>query len=287
VTGPLGFLVADGSVDAQVMLSVYPSAQALRRLVEPREPHAYAGNQLARVKDSGREFAELRPFHAGDRARDVNWRATARTGSIWVNQRHPDRSTDVILLVDAFSDAVLPAAVRAASALARAYLEHRDRVGLVSIGGVITWMRPGGGTRQEYLLVQTLLDTSAFVNVADKTISQVPPNVIPRKALVFALSPLEDERFVRALVDLRSRGIDVVALEVSPLPYTDRGRGSAGDIAYRLWVMQRDVTRSRLREMGIPVVVWTEPEPLAPAVEEVAAWPRVAQFVGSSRVGPR
>ena len=63
----------------------------------------------------------------GDRLRSINWRASARRGELIVNDRHPERNTDVILFLDSFAEArtaraesTLDRAVRAAATLARA-----------------------------------------------------------------------------------------------------------------------------------------------------------------------
>ena len=109
--------------------------------------------------------------------------------------------------------------MRAADSLVTAYLRGRDRVGLVSFGGFLQWVRPGMGLRQQYAVIDTLLATREFVNVAWKGIGLVPPRVLPAKSMVIAVTPLEDERVLRAMVDLRARGIDLVVVEVSPLPF--------------------------------------------------------------------
>jgi uncharacterized protein (DUF58 family) len=275
-TGPLGLLVAEHRVAATLDLQVLPSAETLRRLVRPVESRATAGNQVAKTHQRGLEFADIRPFAPGDRPRDMNWRATAPHGTLHVNVQHPDRSTDVVLVVDAFSETTLPSAVRAANSLAHAYLKYRDRVGLVSMGGLTEWLRPGAGLRQEYLLVQTLLQAQVFASVADRGIDQLPPDVLPRKAMVVAFSPLEDERFRRLLVDLRTRGIDLVVIEVSPEGIVLPAVGRTGKTAHRLWLLQRDLVRNQLRALGIPVVVWNADAPLALQVEEISKWPRVA-----------
>jgi uncharacterized protein (DUF58 family) len=280
VWGPLGLLVAQRRFRADVDISVYPQLQTLRRLARPQEPIAAAGNQVARVKDDGVDFAEVRDFVLGDRARDVNWRVTARRGVLSVNQHHPERSADVVLFVDTFSSTSLEWSVRVATSLVAAYLRNRDRVGVVSLGGIIRWMRPGGGRRQEYLLVQHLLESTVFASTADKDLQQLPPRVLPRKSLVIGVSALEDRRYVESIVDLQGRGVDVVVVEISSDTLTPRTAGMVGETAFRLWILQREATRSRLRELGIPVVVWDHEQPLAPVIEEVAAWPRFARQAG-------
>jgi uncharacterized protein (DUF58 family) len=56
----------------------------------------------------------------------------------------------VIVFLDTFTEAArslsegtLELGVRAAASLAAQYLERRDRVGLVSFGGILNWLLPG------------------------------------------------------------------------------------------------------------------------------------------------
>jgi uncharacterized protein (DUF58 family) len=271
---PVGFLRADGRCAEQHRLIVYPQPQALRRLVRAHQTQPAAGSHLARAKGAGVEFADIRPFASGDRVREINWRASARRAGLWVNERHPDRSSDVVLFLDTFGGPTLAAAVRAADSLATAYLAQHDRVGLVSFGGVMHWLRPGMGLRQQYLVVDTLLSTVPFASVAWKDIALVPPRVLPPKALVLAITPLEDERACQALINLRSRGIDLVIIEVSPVSHVAAAPGPTGEIAYRLWRLTRDAQRDNFRALGVPTVEWCEAQPLTPAIEELLAWRR-------------
>jgi len=277
---PLGLLETDGHSTGRLPLVVYPRPETLRRLVRAQQVQTAPGLQLAAVKGEGIEFADARPFVPGDRVREVNWRITARRGAVWVNQRHPERSTDLVLFLDTFGDPTLPAAVRAASSLAAGYLVQRDRVGLIGFGGVLRWIRPGVGLRQEYLLIDALLATRVFPSVAWKGITLLPPRVLPPKALVVAVSPLEDDRALTALLDLRDRGIDLVILEVSPLACMSAPTDEAEALAQRLWRLRRAELRDRYRDLGIPTVEWSEGKPLAAAIEEVRAWPRCSRRVG-------
>ena len=86
-------------------LRVYPSPERLQRMIAPLETQAYAGNQVARVKGDGLEFADTRAYVPGDRLRSINWRASARRGELIVNDRHPERNTDVIVFLDSFAEA--------------------------------------------------------------------------------------------------------------------------------------------------------------------------------------
>jgi uncharacterized protein (DUF58 family) len=275
----LGLFVAVGTIGADLPLTVYPAAQTLRRLVDPLEPVAIAGNHVTRLRSSGSEFADLRPYVAGDRARDINWRASARHSSLWVEQRHPERSTDVVLLLDTYTELMLPEAVRVVYSLVDAYLAQRDRVGLVRFGGTLGWIRAGSGPRQRYVVVRELLAASVFASVARRGIEQIPAHMLPPRALVLAVSPLLDDRMSSLLPGLRARGLDLVVLEMSPASHAAPAPGPAGEAAFRLWVLERDVRRAAMREMGIPVVRCDAERPLASVLEEVRAWPRHARFL--------
>ena len=157
----------------------------------------------------------------------MNWRATAKRGVMWVNDRNPDRSTDAVLFVDlSRPERKLAAAVRATHTLASAYLAGRYRVGLITFGGTVAWVRPRMGVRQQYLIVDALLSAAVFENQAWKGIDVLPRRVLPPKALVVAVLLMEDERVLTVLVDMRARGIDVVTVEVSPVPYNPPGPGA-------------------------------------------------------------
>jgi uncharacterized protein (DUF58 family) len=112
-----------------------PREEQLRSLLRPRETQPYVGEEVSRRRGDGIEFADIRPFAFGDMVTRINWRATARRGELWVNDRHPERNTDIVLFLDSFTEArrgeasTLDLALRAAATLARGYIGKRDRVG--------------------------------------------------------------------------------------------------------------------------------------------------------------
>ncbi len=278
---PLGFLVDEGSARRLASLRVYPGEEEVRRLLTPLETQLTTGNEVARVKGDGIEFADIRPFVAGDRIRRINWRATARRGDLWVNEAHPERNTDVIIFLDSFTEArlgnrgTLDMAVRAASSLASRYLARRDRVGLVGFGGVLRWLLPGAGTVQAYRIADALLDTEIVFSYAWKDVEILPRRTLPPQALVIALSPLLDERAVSALLDLRARGFDLAVVDVSPLPFSPPGP-RLDALAHRVWRLQREALRYRYERAGVAVAAWRDGEPLQVSIEEVRSYRRHA-----------
>src|SRR5262249_19230300 len=100
-----GLVVDEQVVDPQLQLRVYPSAERLQRLLRPLETQPFVGNQVARAKGDGIEYADIRPFVPGDRLRRINWRASARRQTLLVNESHPERNADVVLFLDIFAEA--------------------------------------------------------------------------------------------------------------------------------------------------------------------------------------
>jgi uncharacterized protein (DUF58 family) len=282
-----GLLRRETVLDRRVALKVYPAEEFVRTLLRPLETQVFAGNYVARQKAEGIEFADLRPFVPGDRVRHVNWRASARRGELWVNEHHAERNADVVILLDSFAEArrgdrtTLDPALRAAATLAARYLREKDRVGFVTFGGIVNWLLPSSGAVQLYRIVDAMLDTQIVLSYAWRDVGTLPRRTLPPQALVLTLTPLLDERFEAALLDLRGRGFDLVVIEISPLSLVPMPRSELGAIAEKLWRLRRDAIRGRLARAGIPVAVWGDESSLAAALEEVSASRRRARVVSA------
>ncbi|HEX4324849.1 MAG TPA: DUF58 domain-containing protein [Gaiellaceae bacterium] len=279
----LGLRSWEGSAGEARRLRVFPSEETLRSLVAPLETQVFAGNQVSRARGEGIEFADLREWQPGDRLRRVNWRATALRGSVWVNEQHLERNTDVVLFLDTFAEVRVEGrstndrAVRAAATLAHGYLQRRDRVGLVGFGGFLSWLVPAMGMRQLYAIIDALLTSQIVASYALRGVDVLPPRTLPPKALVLAITPLLDDRTAAALLDLRARGYDLIVVEVSPVEMVAPARGSSADLAYRLWRLSREALRWHYEQVGVPVVTWREDVPLAVPLEEVNAFRHLAR----------
>jgi uncharacterized protein (DUF58 family) len=278
-------LVADEhEIELGKPLRVYAEHEALRAVARPQETEASVGDEVAREKGEGIELAELRPFVEGDDLRRVNWRATARTGELVVNQLHPERNTAVVLLLDVLTDirgprgAPLDDCVRAAGALAERYLARRDRVGLLAVGSGLRWLRPASGAAQVHRIVDTLLEVRGLVVGKEPRPLAIPVRTIPSKALVLAISPLLDDAIVRTVLELRGRGFDLAVVEVPPFPYLDV-EGEQAELAARLLRLERDLLRSRLRARGIAVVEWFEDGSLEATMRAMEEFRRRARVV--------
>jgi uncharacterized protein (DUF58 family) len=274
VLGPVSALVSGAGgllersfTSTTLALSVRPREEPVRSLPRSSRVRVPAGDRLARLRGDGIELAEVRPELPGEHYRRINWRATARRGVTHVTLRHPEQSTDVVLFVDTFSHRQMTRVLEVTSAAAAAYLAHRDRVGLVCFGGVLDWIEAGAGPRQLERIRSRLAATSPFFSYAWKTIDRIPVRAMPNGALVVAVTPLGDERFMSALAAIRARGHEVVVVELAeadrPVLPTD---SPAVEVAVRLTGMEREDQRHRLFVRGMPVATLRPGQPLETAL---------------------
>jgi len=204
----------------------------------------------------------------------VNWRASLRLGTLYVTQHHLERNADVVLMLDTLGDVGMPPAsaldlgVSATASLAAAYLARKDRVGLITYGGTIDWVRPGSGRVQYERLADTLLRANVVFTYVAKDLTRVAPRVLPAHALVVAVTSLLDPRFTTAALDLAARGFDLAVVLVSPVEITRSvvGGSRIDDLACRLWQLDRRAAIHAFRRQGIAVFDWSPSEPFEQAL---------------------
>ncbi|MCA1842359.1 MAG: hypothetical protein LC792_04065, partial [Actinobacteria bacterium] len=72
----------------------------------------------------------------------------------------------------------------------------------------------------------------------------------------------------------RGRGVDLAVIELPPEDRTTPGPGHGGELAYRLWHLEREVLRNRLAALGVAVVQWREGRTIQELLEEVRTFRR-------------
>jgi hypothetical protein len=132
------------------------------------------------------------------------------------------------------------------------------------------------GTTQRYRLVETMLETGVEPTYTWRDVNLIPARILPTAALVIGLTPLVDPRFIAALEDLRGRRFDVAVVEVDPVPLVTPGRSETDRLAYRLWLLEREVLRAQLVARGIGVATWGDTD-LDTALQEVRTFRRYAR----------
>jgi uncharacterized protein (DUF58 family) len=270
VWGPLGLAAAEAQYRVPAAVAVYPRQAPIRYLPYPLRTQTFVGNYVSPTQGEGIEPGDIRPFAPGDQIRHVNWRATLKLGPLHVTRHHQERNADVVLLLDTLSEVgpdggtVVDAVARGAAALAAAYLARKDRVGLIEYGGQPRWVRPGAGRAHLERLLDALLSASVVFTYVERDLDLVPRRILPPQALVVALSPLLDRRFVRVATDLAARGFDLLIIAVSPIPAARAAarRSAVAEVAARLWTLERRAELDEYRRRGLTIVEWDGAEPL-------------------------
>jgi uncharacterized protein (DUF58 family) len=246
-------------------LEVFPVPAQARLTPVPVRLPARLGENATRQLGEGVEVIGVRPHVWGERQRRIHWPSTTRRGSIQLSEFGAERAVDTVMLLDALGDfrdpatgtSTLDETLRAAAGLTRAYLRRHDRIGLVSIGGTLRWLRAGSGEQHFYRIVQTVLEVRKDLGYRTPELSRLPPGALPAGALVYCFTPLADQRVLDVLADLTDRGNPLVVVELpTGEPAVDPEDESAA-LALRLWRADRDAMRFALRNRGIPVVTHT------------------------------
>ena len=262
-----------------------PSTAPFRSHGEAPQPLGLVGSNRSRRTGEGTEFAGIRPFHAGDRLRRVNWRVSLRTGDLHVVTTRAEEDSGVLLVVDALADhgtsggldgasSSLDVTVRAAAALAEHHLRAGDRVGLRVIewrGNVV--LAPGAGERH----LRRILGTLARISPGDqpgRDLSHQPIRVMPG-TVVFVLSPMLHESVVTVTGMLATHGLPVLVIDTLPdgVRPTDESRtqhARLSEAAWRLRRADREALLGSVARTGTPVVPWRGPGTLDEVLHRLA-----------------
>lgn len=142
VSSLLGFVERRFIGAEDVMVPVYPSFIRMRQY----QLHAEAaqtkesGNRRLRKIGHSMEFEQVKEYVQGDDVRTLNWKATARKGSLMVNSYTDEKSQQVYCVIDKgrlmkmpFNDlTLLDHAVNASLVMCNVALHRQDKFGLMT-----------------------------------------------------------------------------------------------------------------------------------------------------------
>lgn len=179
-------------------VDVYPAFSRLREKdeqVRSRQTIS-TGSHKRQVPANKTEFRDIREYVTGDDIRTVNWKASARTGHIMVNEYEDERSQHVISVIDCgtamqrtFNSLSLQDhAVNASLLVSYSALEREsDCVGVCSYGPKgISFLPPRAGKQQFNSIMQQLyaLDTEYGESDIEQLCLMIDRNV-KRRSLIF------------------------------------------------------------------------------------------------------
>ena len=138
----LGLLMRRHNIEATETVPVYPSYLQMRKyqLLSQTTIQAEHGNKRMRKIGHSMEFEQIKEYVRGDDVRSVNWKATARKGSLMVNNFTDEKSQQVYCIIDKGRLMKMPFgglplldyAINSTLVLANVCLQKQDKVGLMT-----------------------------------------------------------------------------------------------------------------------------------------------------------
>ena len=245
-----------------------------------RRFNPWPGLVPARRIGIGTEFFEIAPYVAGVDLRRVNWKASARLGTLVTNEFEGEQVIDVLVVLDCsqaarselFDYDALEFQVSFAASLCSQLIMQGNRVGLSVYGAVRTWVSPGFGKRH---LLQ-LLDSLALVKPGPATlpikyvIESVLATILPTRSLVLLISPMIGNEVVEMIEGTVAKGYSTICF--TPSQRTELGGiGESSRIARRIFAAERKLTIMRTRRMT--AVIQLSPElAVKPLLRVRAGW---------------
>lgn len=144
VSSPLRLVQRRFVMDAEKTVKVYPSYLQMRRyqLLAIGNKLQEAGAKRIRKLGQSMEFEQIKEYVRGDDYRTINWKASARSGDLMVNNYTDERSQQIFCLINKGRTMKMPFegvtlldyAINAALVLSNVALVKQDKAGLICFG---------------------------------------------------------------------------------------------------------------------------------------------------------
>lgn len=231
IASRLGFWQRRVRAGTASAVRVLPNFAALTRFALFATDHRLSqlGVLKRRRRGQGLDFHQLREYREGDSERQIDWKASARSGRLISREYQDERDQQILLVVDcgrrmAARDGPLThldRALDAAMLLAFVALRQGDAVGLATLGGDERWLAP----RKSRAMMNTLLDQAFDLRPSLRTpdFVELASNIRIRqrkRALIVLLTNLRDEdddSLDEALALLRERHLVLIASLREPI----------------------------------------------------------------------
>lgn len=274
--GPDGASLAEPTPRVTRRTTVLPATAPLLEVPLPPRLRGLTGPHPSRRPGEGGDLRDVHPWAPGDRLRRIDWRVTARRSpdlrELYVRREHALAEAVVVLVVDSRDDVgpdprtwrgslaphpqdatSLDRARQAAAAVARAYLDRGDRVGLDDLGVRRRPVAPGGGRRQLDRIRHALALTAPEGAPAER----LRPPRLPSGALVVMFSTFLDDESARVAARWRAAGHRVVGVDVLPRLRTS-GLYDRERLALRIATLTRTDRMAELADQGVELVTWRD-----------------------------
>ncbi len=277
LVGADALLLADPVTGPERTVRVLPGVGAREPAPLRARATGVVGAHRTRRAGEGLDLLDVREFRPGDSTRRIDWRVSARRGTLHVRRHALDADADVVLLLDTRLDvgpvvrdwpappsppgagtavhgSSLDLTVRTATTLTAALLDQGDRVAVVDLARPRHSVAPGTGRRQ-LRRVRTRLVGAAVHWQARRL--QLRPGVVQPGMVAVVLSPALDDDVADLVRRLRRRGAQVLLVDTLPddldLAHPVSDDPERDRTAARLVLRERAERLARVRATGAVV----------------------------------
>ena len=198
----LGFLQKREITKASETVKVYPSFINLGKyqLMAQAVTNEYGSKRLRKIGQSV-EFEQIKDYIGGDDIRTINWKATARKGTLMVNNYTDEKSQQVYCIIDKgrlmkmpfYGLSLLDYAINATLALTNICLQKQDKIGLISfsnkMGSVIAADRKP--IQRENIMQVLYKENTAFLESDYEMLYMQIRNKIKQRSLLVLFTNFE------------------------------------------------------------------------------------------------
>jgi uncharacterized protein (DUF58 family) len=203
LTTPLGFVARNFSAGKEETLPVYPSVLQMKRieLMAFARISTFEGVKKVRRLGHGYEFEQIRQYAIGDDVRTINQKATARRGTLMVNQYEAERAQQIYCIIDKGRSMRMPFhglslfdhAVNTSLVISNIALRMHDKAGYISfsdrIGATLKAERKPTQLRQ---ILESLYAEKEHAHESDfELLYQGVRNVVKNRSLLFLFTNFE------------------------------------------------------------------------------------------------
>ncbi len=204
VRSPLGLWERRLRLGTPVAIRVYPNFAALSKyaLFAADQRLSQIGVLQRPRRGEGLEFHQLREYREGDAQRQIDWKATSRTGKLISREYQDERDQNIMFLIDcgrrlgAYDDALshFDHVLNAVLLLAYVSVRQGDAAGFLTMSGHSRFMAPRKSPTAVTAMLNQVYDLQPTLSTSDYYAAAVELMVRLRKrALVVIVSNLRDE----------------------------------------------------------------------------------------------
>lgn len=261
-------------IESATSILVYPTYEDIRKLkamAQRRRLGLMFGIHKTKIKGMGTDFYSIRPYYPSDELRYVDWKASARTGTLRTKEFESEKNIRIMILLDISStmgagatiENKLEYGIRATLLLAHLALEKRDLVGVLTftdeVEGIV---EPHASKSHFYRILELLAEVISHGGKNFLNAAKFANRYLKRGSFVILISDLEGnpKNLKEGLKYLRANEHDLLVIapfgpwfEVSRSELSPLDKALAEAISFKLWNERRKIMQD-LTKMHIDII---------------------------------